>query len=161
MVNEGIIDKKTGIKRLKRYDLDSIKRIRLVPSIDNNISSINIPISYAISANQGIASGEIVFDSETAQEKVKSSGRTVILVREDISANDIAGIAVAAGILTKMGGKTSHAAVVAREMDKVCIVGCNMLAINYQNRSSKVGGKNLNEDFIMHDGNSGKIYEKN
>lgn len=158
MVNEGIIDKKTGIERLKKYDLDAIKRIRFVSSSDDVIR--NTSISSAISANQGIASGEIVFDSETAQEKAKL-GSPVILVREDISPNDIAGIAVASGILTKLGGKTSHAAVVAREIDKVCIVGCNVLMIDFQNRSCKIGEKKLNEgDYITLDGNSGKIYDK-
>ena len=82
-----------------------------------------------------------------------------MLVREDTSTDDVAGIAAAAGILTARGGRTAHAAVVARQMGKVCLVGCSELAIDLAKRSCSIGGKPLREGQTMSlDGGAGNVY---
>jgi len=153
LVKEGIIDPKTALERLGRYDLGTIKRVRL--SSKKDIS----PISHAIPASPGVAVGEITLGPEEAQERART-GVPVLLVREDTSTADLTGMAVSSGILTARGGRTSHAAVVARELDKVCLVGCEELDIDLASRSCTLAGKVLSEgDFLSLDGNNGTIYE--
>lgn len=94
-----------------------------------------------------------------AARRRAAAKKAVILVREDISTDDVAGIAGAAGILTARGGRTAHAAVVARQMGKVCLVGCRELAIDAAKRSCSIGGKLLREgQVIALDGGAGEIY---
>ena len=107
---------------------------------------------------RGVAVGEIALDSETVRRRA-AAGKAVILVREDTSTDDVAGIAGAAGILTARGGRTAHAAVVARQMGKVCLVGCRELAIDLAKRSCSIGGKPLREGQVISlDGGAGEIY---
>ena len=99
-----------------------------------------------------------MLDSETARRRA-ASGKAVILVREDTSTEDVIGIASAAGILTARGGRTAHAAVVARQMGKVCLVGCRELAVDPGKKSCSIGGKVLREgQLISLDGGGGGIY---
>jgi pyruvate,orthophosphate dikinase len=85
-------------------------------------------------------------------------GCSPILVRHDISTGDVAGLASSVGVLTALGGRTSHAAVVARQMNKVCIVGCRDLFIQ-KNRRCRIGSQSLVErDFVSLDGHSGAVY---
>lgn len=151
LVNEGIIDRQTALKRLEGYDLSSIRHTKL--------TSVNArPLASGVAANRGVATGEIAFDSEAVQEKAKE-GRSVILVRDDTSTSDIAGMVASAGMLTRLGGRTSHAAVVARQMDKVCIVGCRNLSIDDNKKACSIGGRTLSEgEHLSLDGNSGNIY---
>jgi pyruvate,orthophosphate dikinase len=151
LVNEGLIDRQTALKRLQGYDLSAVRHTKLTP-VDVK------PLASGLVANRGVATGEIAFDSETIPEKAKA-GKSVILVRDDTSTSDIAGIVASAGILTRLGGRTSHAAVVARQMDKVCIVGCRQLSIDVKKKACLLGGKMLSEgDYLSLDGNSGNIY---
>ena len=121
-------------------------------------STINEPVCLGLSASPGVAIGEIALDSEKAKEEF-SSGKPVILVRDDISTTDIVGMAVCQGTITRTGGRTSHAAVVARQMNKVCIVGCQALMINMGTRKCNFGNKVLKEgDYVSLDGNTGNIY---
>ena len=91
-----------------------------------------------------------------------SAGRTPVLVREDIATADIAGLVAAAGLLTGRGGRTSHAAVVARQLNKVCIVGCRELAIPASGRGCRLGDRWFTEgDCLSLDGYSGTVYEGN
>jgi pyruvate,orthophosphate dikinase len=153
LVNEGIIDKKAGLEILKAYEVDKIERVRLASKKEI------VPLSKATAASPGVAVGEIVLGPEEAQDKA-SEGLPVILVREDTSTSDIAGMAVSSGILTARGGRTSHAAVVARQLDKVCIVGCLDLLIDLDLGRCQVAGKTFNEgDYLSLDGNTGEIYE--
>jgi pyruvate,orthophosphate dikinase len=150
-VDEGMIDRETALKRLESYDLDSIVLTKLAGASTSVLAA-------GLGANHGIAIGEIVFDSETAQEKAKA-GKSVILVRDDTATTDIGGMVSSTGILTKLGGRTSHAAVVARQMDKVCIVGCKALIIDNKEKRCIIGGKALSEgDVISLDGNTGQVY---
>jgi len=155
MVSEGIIDKTTALNRLKSYDLENAQRRVLAQS-----AKIGEPLSSGVPASDGVAVGQIVFDAESASKRHSGKDSSVILVRDTISTEDVSGIAVCAGILTKTGGKTSHAAVVARQMGKVCVVGCGDITINSVERTCDLKGKTLREgDFISLDGGTGFIYE--
>lgn len=153
MVKEGVIDRSVALQRLEGYDLASISHARLAAPNSK-------PLAAGISANRGVATGEIALDSDRAVERSRL-GHPVILVRDDTVTADIAGMVSAAGILTKAGGKTSHAAVVARQMDKVCIVGCNSLSIRPSERVCSFSDRSLREgEIISLDGDSGNVYER-
>jgi pyruvate,orthophosphate dikinase len=152
LVKEGLIDEATALERLAEYDLDSIQSVRLVPSGDSR------PLCSGIPASPGVAVGQIALDPQSAVA-MASAGRTPILVREDISPADIAGLAAAAGVLTARGGRTSHAAVVARQLNKVCIVGCRELAIPSAGLSCRLGERWFREgEYLSLDGHSGTVY---
>lgn len=155
LVREGLIDASTALERIKGINLQEIKQVKLDLKSDSRPLAIGIPASY------GVAVGAIVLDPSVAEQK-KSTGKNVVLVREEISTNDINGINACTGLLTSVGGKTSHAAVVARQMNKVCIVGCKGMSIDLKNRKISIKDTVLNEgDVISLDGNSGNIYEGN
>src|SRR5205823_11901036 len=110
-----------------------------------------------LNASPGAASGKIVFDADTAEERGKA-GESVILVRWETTPDDIHGLIQAAGILTAHGGMTSHAAVVARGMGKPCVAGCEGLTIDIDARSLTIGGQKLSEgDVITIDGGTGRV----
>jgi pyruvate,orthophosphate dikinase len=94
-------------------------------------------LAKGIAASPGAAAGIVAFDPDTAERLVREEGKTVILVRPETSPEDIAGMAAAQGILTSTGGKTSHAAVVARGMGKTCIVGCEAVEVDQKNQSNE------------------------
>jgi pyruvate,orthophosphate dikinase len=152
MVAEGLLAPDAALKRLERYKLHAI-RTETIRAKDGQA-----PLASAIPAGIGVAVGEIAFDAETARRRA-AAGKAVILVREDTSTDDVAGIAAAAGILTARGGRTAHAAVVARQMGKVCLVGCSELSIDLAKRSCSIGGKPLREGQTMSlDGGAGNVY---
>ena len=109
-------------------------------------------------ASPGVASGRVAFDSARAAELAKF-GDPIILVRPETSTEDIAGFALAAGILTALGGRTAHAAVVARQLGKVCVVGCVALAIDAEQRMARLGEQKIGEgDWISIDGETGEVF---
>jgi len=151
-VEQGLIDPRTALERLAPYDLEAIREVRL--------SAVNgaRPLCRADPASIGVAAGAIALDAETAV-KAAAGGRDVILVREETSTDDIAGVAAARGLLTALGGRTSHAAVVARQLDKVCLVGCRELVIDLSSRRCAIAGEWFREgDTICLDGRSGQVY---
>jgi pyruvate,orthophosphate dikinase len=153
LVNEGIIDQGAAFEMLRDFDLRGIERVRLASKKDLR------PLSVATPASPGVAVGQIILDPEEAQVKA-DEGVPVILVREDTSTSDLAGMVVSTGILTARGGRTSHAAVVARQLDKVCIVGCRDLRIDLDGRRCMLAGRTLPEgEYLSLDGNNGSIYE--
>ncbi len=146
---EGIITPEFALSQLEGLDLESIK-VRFVSTMD-------YPIATGTSASGGVASGIMVFTPERALQESMSG--PVILVRETASPDDIEGIRVASGLLTAKGARTSHAAVVARHMGKVCIVNCTGLEIDPSSNKCHLGGQILREgDTISLDGNSGSVY---
>ena len=152
MVAEGLLAPEAALARLKGCKLKSIQT-EAIRTKDGQA-----PLARAISAGVGVAVGEIALDSDTARRRAAAK-KAVILVREDISTDDVAGIAGAQGILTARGGRTAHAAVVARQMGKVCLVGCRELAIDLAKRSCSIGGKSLREgQLISLDGGAGEVY---
>ncbi len=151
LVNEGIMDHSTALKSLEEYDLSKIERTVLLSESDLS------PMCRGLPASAGVAVGVIVLDAETAK---RDEGSLQILVRNEISPNDVAGLALCSGIITNSGARNSHAAVVARQMNKVCIVGCRVLSIDLENRSCSFGGRVLQEgDWISIDGNTGMVFE--
>lgn len=150
LVNEGVIDPPTALRRLDDLDLARLERVR--------ISAAEPALAKGVPAGLGVATGAIAFDSATAR-RFKGAGAAVILVREHPSTEDIAGIAAADGLLCASGGRTSHAAVVARQLDKVCVVGCEALAIDAPKRRCRINGTELAEgDTLSLDGATGAIY---
>jgi pyruvate,orthophosphate dikinase len=105
----------------------------------------------------GVAVGAIALDRDRAQSLAAT--QPVILVRPDIATDDVAGLAVSAGILTALGGRTSHAAVVARHLGKVCLVGCASLQVDEVRRRCSFGERRFAEgEVITLDGESGRVY---
>jgi pyruvate,orthophosphate dikinase len=116
------------------------------------------PLAHAASASCGIASGEIAFDEARARTR-HAVGASVILVRRDAETDDIAALEVAAGLLTQRGARTSHAAVVARQLGRVCLVGCAALHLDESTRTVQMGDTVMHEgDEVTLDGNDGAIY---
>jgi pyruvate,orthophosphate dikinase len=153
MVNEKLIDKKTAILRVTPSLLDQALHPRIEPDALKN----SAPITKGIDASPGAGAGRIVFTAQDAEAWSKG-GEKVLLVRQDTSPEDIGGMVVSQGILTSTGGKTSHAAVVARTLGTPCIVGAKGVSIN--GKQVAIGGKTFNEgDWITIDGASGCVYE--
>ncbi len=151
MVNEGLISPATGLQRLEGYNLETVLRTRLRREGHS-------PIGEAITAGTGVVVGRVALSSEAARELV-AAGEPAILVRSDLSTQDAAGITAASGILTRHGARTSHAAVVARQMGKVCLVGCRNLAIDPEHGRITLGGRVVRErDWLSLDGDTGQIF---
>ncbi|MDP1952827.1 MAG: putative PEP-binding protein, partial [Betaproteobacteria bacterium] len=128
----------------------------LVPQLSPNFRGKSL--AQGLPASPGAASGKIVFDANTAEAR-GNAGEKVILVREETKPDDIHGFFKAQGILTSRGGKTSHAAVVARGMGKPCVSGCEQIVINDKARSAMIGETTLHEgDVITIDGGTGHVY---
>jgi pyruvate,orthophosphate dikinase len=118
------------------------------------------PLAKGDSASSGVAAGRIVFSSEKAKSYASDTARQAILVRETPSPDDISGIHASAGFLTASGARTAHAAVVARQLGKVCIVNCRELKLYPGGKKCSIGGKEFQEgDVISLDGASGEIFE--
>ncbi|MEL4180766.1 PEP/pyruvate-binding domain-containing protein [Roseateles sp. PN1] len=116
------------------------------------------PLAHAASASSGVAVGEIAFDEAAARAR-HAAGAPVLLVRRDAETGDIAALELAAGLLTQRGARTSHAAVVARQLGKVCLVGCAEMALDEEARTLSIGELTLREgDLLTLDGNDGAIY---
>ena len=158
MVTEKLI---TRVEAVSRITPDDIERL-FYPVIDPAVGKsdlVNRTLAKGIDAVPGSASGEVVFTAADA-EAAAAAGRRVILVRRETSPEDVGGMHAAQGILTATGGKTSHAAVVARGWAKCCIVGCEELDIDPVAKELKARGKVLHEgDVITLDGGTGTVYE--
>jgi pyruvate,orthophosphate dikinase len=152
MAVAGTITRATALERLRHYDLKAITQ--RVLAVDDAASAV----ARGVPAGPGVVAGRIVLDSEAAV-RLTGAGDPVILVRRDTSTADLAGMAVADGILTTVGSRTSHAAVVARDLNKVCVVGCTAVGIEPTLRRVRVGDRWFEEgDFLTLDGSDGRIY---
>lgn len=152
MAKEGLITRKQAILRIKPDDLTQL----LSPQLDKKQAGEAIAIG--LSASPGASSGQIVFDADEA-ERWRDAGKKVILVREETKPEDIHGFFAAVGILTSRGGKTSHAAVVARGMGKPCVAGAEGIKVDVRAKIATVGEHVLREgDTITIDGGTGKVY---
>jgi pyruvate, orthophosphate dikinase len=152
MANEGLITQEQALLRIKPELLEQL----LFPSLDPNHKAI--PLAQGLSASPGAASGFCVFDADRA-ESLGRAGKKVILVREETKPEDIHGFFAAQGILTSRGGKTSHAAVVARGMGKPCVAGAEGISVDVKTRQAVIGDKVINEtDYITIDGGTGYVY---
>jgi pyruvate,orthophosphate dikinase len=181
MVEEGLISKEEAIMRVEPDQLNQLLQPTFNPAEKNKIIAAGKLLAVGLNAGPGAASGKVVFNAEDAVEwaergeKVIFSGKVVfnaedavewaergekvILVRWETSPDDIRGMDAAQGILTARGGMTSHAALVARQMGKVCVAGCGALEISYKNRQMEVEGKGVVKegDWISLDGSEGEV----
>jgi len=152
MVNEGLISEEEALLRIQPDMLEQLLHPRLDPDAKVDVLAQGLP------ASPGAASGKMVFDADRAESKAKL-GEKVILVREETRPEDIHGFFASQGILTSRGGKTSHAAVVARSMGKPCVSGCEAIVINDLKREAVISGVTLREgDMITIDGTTGNVY---
>ncbi|HWS20530.1 MAG TPA: pyruvate, phosphate dikinase [Nitrososphaera sp.] len=154
LYREGLISKIAALERINPEALEQL----LYRRIDSHFKQK--PIATGVGASPGAASGSTVFDIATAEDLGKK-GEKVILVREETKPDDVPAFFQSIGILTSRGGKTSHAAVVARGMGKPCIVGCSQIEINADGKSFSVNGgkKTVTEgEKITIDGSTGRVY---
>ncbi len=159
MANEKLITKEEAVMRIKPEDIERL----FYPVIDSKVDKKALAgkiLAHGIDAVPGAAVGKVCFSAAEAEEWAKR-GEKVILVRRETSPEDVGGMAVAQGILTATGGKTSHAAVVARGWGKCCIVGAETLDIDYSAKKMTDGksGKVVKEgEWLTLDGSEGVVY---
>ncbi len=152
LCTEELITRERALRRVEPALLEQLLAPRLDPSYSGQV------LAHGLAAAPGAACGEVVFDADLA-EQLGRQGRQLILVREETKPEDIHGFFAAAGILTSRGGKTSHAAVVARGMGKPCVSGCEALVIDHGEGRATLGGVVLHEgDTVTIDGTTGAVY---
>jgi pyruvate,orthophosphate dikinase len=162
MVEEGLITKEEALSggRIPPDDLDQLLQPIFDPEAKRQAVAEGKLLAKGINAGPGAATGKIKFFADDAEAHVLKHGKGVVLVRRETSPEDIRGMQAADGILTAFGGASSHAALVSRQMGKVCVVGCQDLHIDYEKRMVTVKGKTLKEDdFISIDGFTGEVME--
>ncbi|MCU7916845.1 MAG: pyruvate, phosphate dikinase [Candidatus Thiodiazotropha sp. (ex Epidulcina cf. delphinae)] len=153
MVEEGLISKEQALLRIDPGYLEQM----LYPRLDNQFKAE--PVAQGLPASPGAASGLAVFDADRAELMGKEQGQKVILLREETKPEDIHGFFASQGILTSRGGKTSHAAVVARGMGKPCVAGAEGISVDVQRREAVAKGTVIREgDMITIDGSSGNVF---
>jgi len=154
MVNEGLISKEEAVARTSATQIDQL----LHPRFDDKALGKTKALAKGLNASPGAAVGRVYFDADTAEAKTKE-GEDVILVRPLTEPDDVHGMLAAKGILTQEGGATSHAAVVARQLGKPCVAGCNAININLQQRLFTVNGTTVREgDVISLNGATGQVF---
>jgi pyruvate,orthophosphate dikinase len=153
LYREGLISKIAALERINPEALEQLLYRRIDPHFKQK------PIAIGVGASPGAASGSTVFDTATA-EALGKKGEKVILVREDTKPDDVPAFFQSVGILTSRGGKTSHAAVVARGMGKPCVVGCSQIEIDADGKSFSTNGKKMvtGGQKITIDGSTGRVY---
>ncbi|MFC2650418.1 pyruvate, phosphate dikinase [Alloprevotella tannerae] len=155
LLQQGMIDEKTAIKRCEPLKLDEL----LHPVFNKKSLQEAKELTRGLPASPGAACGQIVFFADEAV-KWHKDGHKVILVRIETSPEDLAGMAEAEGILTARGGMTSHAAVVARGMGKCCVSGAGAINVDYKKRTVEIDGLILKEgDYISLNGTNGSVYK--
>ncbi|MEO0446403.1 MAG: pyruvate, phosphate dikinase [Verrucomicrobiota bacterium] len=154
MVNEGLVDEDTAFGRIPAGDLEQL----LAPIFDADAESTAETIGTGLPAGPGAATGKIFFNATDAVTAAEA-GDDVILVRIETSPEDLRGMIAAKGILTSRGGSSSHAALVARQMGKVCICGATAILIDYEAKTVTAGGVTLREgEDISINGTNGNVY---
>jgi pyruvate,orthophosphate dikinase len=154
LLQEGIVDEATAQARTADLTPAALSMTRIVAAGGEAAA----PLAVGTIASNGVACGDIALD-ETAARNLRSAGGRAILVRRDAETADIAALDLADGLLTQRGARTAHAAVVARQLGKVCIVSCEAMEIDPEQRRIRFGDRVLAEgDTITLDGNSGQVY---
>ncbi len=155
MVEEGLINETTAVTRIEPEQLDQL----LHPMFDKEAKKSAVVLGKGLPASPGAATGKVVFHADDAEEQAEK-GESIILVRIETSPEDIGGMDAAKGILTARGGRTSHAAVVARGMGKCCVAGCSDITIDYSKGQFTAGGKVIKAgDWVSLDGSTGEVIE--
>jgi len=155
MVEEGLIDKREAVSRVKPEQVD----IFLHPQLERSAREKATLLAKGLNVSPGAAVGAVAFDADTAERWVKEDGKPVIMVRPETKPDDVHGMLAAEGIVTSRGGRTSHAALVARQFGKPAVVGVEALTIDLENRKMTAGDIQIREgDMISIDGHLGEIY---
>ncbi|MBN1404435.1 MAG: pyruvate, phosphate dikinase [Opitutales bacterium] len=155
MVEEGLIDQRTAVTRIPADSITSL----LAPTFDDKARNKAVKMSKGLPAGPGAATGRICFSASAAEARAKA-GDKVILCRVETTPEDLRGMIAAEGILTSRGGVSSHAALVARQMGKVCVCGAHEVVIDYAHATLTVGKEVLsNGDYISIDGTTGEIFK--
>ncbi|HOD76844.1 MAG TPA: pyruvate, phosphate dikinase [Syntrophorhabdus sp.] len=158
MVKEKLIDKEEALMRVEPEQLNQLLRPIFDPKEKEKTLKAGNLMTKGLNAGPGAATGKVVYNAEDA-ESWAAKGEKVILVRIETSPEDIRGMNAAQGILTSRGGMTSHAALVARQMGKVCVAGCGDLDIDYKKKTISVNGKTIREgEYISIDGTTGEVF---
>ena len=156
MTEEGLISRHEALRRVSPQQVD----VFLHPKLDLDALEGQEPLASGLAVSPGAAVGQVVFDADTAERLFKEEGRAMILVRPDTKPEDVHGMLAAKGILTSRGGRTSHAALVARQFGKPAVVGVAQMEIDLVGKQLKVGDAVLQEgDWISLDGTRGVVYE--
>ncbi len=158
MVHEDLIDKKTAIKRIYPSQLDQLLHPSFKPDDKKRAKNEDKFLAKGLPASPGAAVGKVVFNAEDAVA-AKEKNEPTILVRKETSPEDISGMNAARGILTQLGGMTSHAAVVARGMGKCCVAGCGEITISGEKTFIANGITIKKGDFISLDGSTGEVFK--
>ena len=154
MVKEKLITKEEAVGRINPEDIERL----FYPQLDAKTAKAATKLANGINAVPGAATGKVVFTAAEAEE-MAAKGEKVLLVRKETSPEDVGGMHAAQGILTATGGKTSHAAVVARGWGKCCVVGCEALNINYETKSMTIDGLTVKQgEYLTLDGNTGDVF---
>lgn len=154
LLDEGLIGPQLALERTAALDREALARPCVVATGGTALS----PLGRAATASSGVAVGEIALDAARAVGR-HAAGMSVVLLRRDAETSDIAALESSVGLLTQRGARTSHAAVVARQLGKVCLVGCSELQIDEAARTIRIGEVSLHEgDLITLDGNDGLVY---
>src|SRR2546423_1838734 len=156
MVGEKLIKREEALQRITASHLDQL----LHPRIDENALRVKniVPLAIGLAASPGAAVGKAVFDADTA-EKLGQAGNKVVLIRDETNPDDVHGMLAAQGILTARGGKTSHAAVVARGFGIPCVAGCESIDVNVNKRELHMGDVTIAEgEWVTIDGSKGALY---
>ncbi|MFF7452454.1 MULTISPECIES: pyruvate, phosphate dikinase [unclassified Streptomyces] len=152
LADEGLISLDEALARVSG---DGLARL-MFPRFDT--SAVGEPLAHGIAASPGAAVGAVVFDSPEAVRRA-AAGEKVVLVRQETTPDDLPGMVAAEAVLTSRGGKTSHAAVVARGMGKVCVCGAEQITVDPQGRRFAVGGTSVREGEVLSvDGSAGTVY---
>jgi len=159
LVDEGLIDMKEAVLRVSPAQVDFFLHPQFDLQAMKQASDDGRLVAIGLNVSPGAAVGQVAFDADLAAEWAKDEGRAVIMVRPETKPDDVHGMLAAEGILTSRGGRTSHAALVARQFGKPAVVGVVELEIDLDKRQMKVGDKVIKEgDWISIDGTEGKVF---
>ena len=156
MVEEGLIDRETAVLRVQPEHVDFF----LHPQFDPRATAGGKLLARGLNVSPGAAVGQVAFDADMAEAWAKKEGKAVIMVRPETKPDDVHGMLAAEGILTSRGGRTSHAALVARQFGKPAVVGASTIAIDLTKRQMTVGSQTIHEgSWISIDGTAGVVYD--
>ena len=159
LADEGVITPEEAVRRITPDQVDFFLHPQFDPAAKKAAAEAGDLLATGLNVSPGAAVGVIAFDADTAQEWATSLGRDVIMVRPETKPDDVHGMLAAKGILTSRGGRTSHAALVARQFGKPAVVGVSALRLDLNQRQMTVNGRVFNEgDWVSIDGTTGELY---
>ncbi len=159
LANEGLISKEEAVKRVSPDQVDFFLHPQFDAKAKKAAAEAGRKIAEGLNVSPGAAVGQIAFDADTAEKWAKEDGLEVIMVRPETKPDDVHGMLAANGILTSRGGRTSHAALVARQFGKPAVVGCSALELDLFERQMTVDGQVIKEgDWVSIDGTLGEVY---